>query len=102
MDRLKNIICRILCFGTLSSFIFTNVHAAPAEGLLDNTHAGVRAVMAVQRDVTPGLMRAPEILGTAIGLTDAGDVALMIYVDRTAPGASDAVRALPEHSRGIP
>jgi hypothetical protein len=55
--------------------------AAPPAGVLDDTHAAVRAVMAVQGQVTPDLMRQPEILGTAVGLDTAGTPVLTVYVD---------------------
>ena len=46
-----------------------SLHAAPPPGVLDETHASVRAVAAIQSVVTRDLMKIPGILGTAIGLT---------------------------------
>ena len=69
--------------------------------VLDSNHAKVQQVMAVQQAVTASLMRQPEILGTAVGLDRAGEPALVIYVDRGAQGASEAVRALPPQIRGV-
>ena len=43
-------------------------HAAPPAGILDDTQANVRAVMAVQGQVTPDLMQRPGVLGSAVGL----------------------------------
>ena len=45
----------------------------PAADILDETHAAVQAVMAVQEEVTPALMQQPEILGTAISVGPAGN-----------------------------
>ncbi len=74
--------------------------ATPAADILDETHAAVQAVMAVQEEVTPGLMQQPEILGTAIGVDPAGNPALTVYVDREAANAGEAIRNLPQEVRG--
>src|SRR5262245_21044093 len=63
--------------------------AGPADGLLDGTHASVRAVIAVQKQVTDDLMSLDGILGTAVGLDDEGQVALVVYVDRGHASAAD-------------
>src|SRR5580765_6952563 len=42
--------------------------AAPGPAVLDESHASVRAVIAVQNKVTHEMMKEPEILGTAAGL----------------------------------
>jgi hypothetical protein len=93
---------RFLCgivFG-LSLLIVGLAGAAPAP-LLDETHASVRAVMALQGEVTPDLMKIPEILGTAVGLDDTEAPALVVYVDRESASMGDVVRALPPKLRGI-
>ena len=42
-------------------FLAISAFAGPPAGVLDDTHAAVQAVMAVQSEVTPDLMRRPEI-----------------------------------------
>ncbi len=70
--------------------------------ILDETHAAVQAVMAVQEEVTPSLMEQPEILGTAVGLDNiAGTPVLTIYVDRDATNVSEVIRNLPPEIRGV-
>ncbi|MFN2507528.1 MAG: hypothetical protein ABR589_02010 [Chthoniobacterales bacterium] len=95
---------RWLCKGAaaLASLllVFDNTNAAPP-GLLDNTHAAVRAVMAAQQEVTAEWMRQPEVLGTAVGLDAAGTPALVVYIDRDAEKAGDVARSLPAQARGI-
>ena len=76
--------------------------ANPETEVLDETHPTIRGVMAVQEEVTPTLMEQPEILGTAIGLDEADNPALKIFVDRNAPGAADAIHNLPQEVRGTP
>jgi len=74
--------------------------ATPAE-VLEETHASVKAVMALQSAVTPELMKLPDILGTAVGLSEAGQPALVVFVDRDGASPADVVRALPPTLRGI-
>jgi hypothetical protein len=75
--------------------------AADAAADLTLDHPAVKAVMAVQKDVTPGLMNLPGILGTAVTADDSGRTALLVYVDRDAPSRDDIVRGLPPQLRGI-
>jgi len=64
------------------------VGGPPAELLtLDHPHA--KAVMAVQKTVTPDLMKLPGVLGTAVGLDDSGQAALVIYVDQDSPARAE-------------
>src|SRR4051812_37239687 len=85
----------------VSTFVATASWAAPDPSVLDDSHASVRAVIAVQGEVTPDLMKTPEILGTAVGLGDGGEPALVIYVDRDGHGVADLVRSLPPQMRGV-
>ncbi len=77
------------------------VFAGPPAGVLDSSNANVRAVMAVQRDVTADWMRQPEILGTAVGVDANGTPALTVYIDRDAANAGEVIRNLPRELRGI-
>jgi hypothetical protein len=74
--------------------------AQPSAGILDQTHASVRAVMAIQGQVTASWMAVDGILGTAVGLDDADQPVLVVYVDRDAVTMADVVRALPPKIRG--
>jgi hypothetical protein len=75
--------------------------AAPAEDILDTTHANVRAVMALQGQMTSDLMKLEGILGTAVGLDDSDQPAMVVYVDRDGSMVSEIVRAFPPQIRGI-
>jgi hypothetical protein len=85
----------------VSVFLPVSAFTAPPVGVLDDTHAAVRAVMAVQGEVTPALMQQPEILGTAVGVNTAGVPVLTVYVDRDAANAGEVIRNLPREFRGI-
>jgi hypothetical protein len=90
-----------LSAGVLSGLVSLTSFAAPPAGVLDDTHANVRAVMAVQHEVTANWMRQPEVLGTAVGLDGAGKPALVVYVDQDASNAGEVIRNLPRALRGV-
>jgi hypothetical protein len=87
--------------GVLSGFVSLSAFAAPPAGVLDDTHANVRAVMAVQREVTTDWMRQPEVLGTAVGIDESGNTSLIVYVDQEASKAGEVIRNLPRAHRGV-
>jgi hypothetical protein len=90
-----------LSAGVLSGFVSLDALAAPPAGVLDETHANVRAVIAVQQEVTADWMRQPEVLGTAVGLDGAGHTSLVVYVDRDSVRAGEVIRSLPQQVRGV-
>jgi hypothetical protein len=85
----------------LFSFAFS-AFGDPAVGVLDQTDVRVQSVIAAQDEVTPALMRRPEILGTAVGVSENGNPTLTIYVNRDTPNVEQAVRTLPREVRGTP
>lgn len=90
-----------LSAGVLSGFVSLTAFAGPPAGVLDLTHANVRAVMAVQQEVTANWMRQPEVLGTAVGFDTGGNTALVVYVDRDSARAGEVIRSLPQQVRGV-
>lgn len=80
----------------VASMLFAGeVFAAPPEGVLDLGHASVRAVLNVQKEVTPVLMGLQGVLGTAVGVDDAGQPDLVVYVDQDHPNAKGLAASLP-------
>jgi len=67
---------------------------------LTETNPKVHGVIRVQNAVTPALMKIPDILGTAVGLDDQGQVALVVYVNSEGKNHGEVVRALPKRMRG--
>lgn len=57
--------------------------------------------MSVQDELTPGLLQRPEILGTAVGMDEAGNPLLSVYVNRDSATAGAAMLTLPREVRGI-
>lgn len=88
------------CAGGALLLVPLSALAAPAPGTLDRTDVRIRAVMAVQDEVTANWMRQPEVIGTAIGLDETGLPALVVYIDREAPRASEVVQDIPSTVRG--
>jgi hypothetical protein len=86
-------------FAGIASGIFSITAFAGAP--LDNSHAAVRAVMAVQGEVTADWMQQPEVLGTAVGVDANETPALLVYVDRDATNVGEVIRNLPREFRGI-
>ena len=90
-----------LTAGVLSGFVSLTALAGPPAGILDETHASVRAVMAAQQQVTADWMRQPEVLGTAVGLDTSDNTALVVYIDRDAARAGEVIRSLPQKVGGV-
>jgi hypothetical protein len=86
-------------FTGMASGVFSITAFAGAP--LDNSHAAVRAVMAVQGEVTADWMQQPEVLGTAVGVDANETPALLVYVDRDATNVGEVIRNLPREFRGI-
>lgn len=78
--------------------------AASAQGaaaLLGLDHPQVKAAIAAQSDVTPGLMSLPGVLGTAVGAGDNDSAVVVVYVDKSSPSRADLIRSLPPQVRGV-
>jgi hypothetical protein len=78
----------------------TVVQAAPPEAL-DEAHPHIRAAIAVQHAVTPDWLKEPDVLGTAVGVDNAGRATVVVYVDRDSDSVADTIRALPPQVRGV-
>lgn len=85
----------------VASLVSAGFAFAASPVALDHQHPGVRAVIALQDEVTPGLMATPAILGTAVGADDADEPLLVVYVDRDHAGVAAAIRSVPIRARGI-
>src|SRR4051812_10876756 len=88
-------------FACASLAVLSNAAAGLPPGLLDNDHAAVRAVIAVQDQVTADWMQRPGVLGTAVGLDATDTPSLVVYVDRDNQNVGDIVRSFPATERGV-
>src|SRR6266513_6164825 len=91
---------RALC-GVASLLLPLSAFSSPPPGVLDLSHASVRAVIAVQNQVSSDWMRDRTVLGTAVGIATSGMPALTVYIDRDAINAGEVIRNLPKELSGI-
>ncbi|MGC8991473.1 MAG: hypothetical protein ACP5MD_15265 [Verrucomicrobiia bacterium] len=75
---------------------------AQSDVALDHRNPRVQQVMALQDAVTPQLMKLDDIIGTATGLDDEGNVAVVVYVNQHGRSAAAIARAMPKDIRGTP
>ena len=86
----------------LLTLLVASLSWAGASGdILSESHAKVREVIALQGEVTDQLLEWPDVLGTAVGINQAGQPDLVVYVDREGPSKAEVVQALPPELRGI-
>lgn len=83
---------------TISNF----AAAAAAPELLDDSHASVRAVKALQDKVTRDLMKTENVLGTAIGVGENGGASLVVYVEKDGRRTGELLQTLPGVMNGVP
>src|SRR5947207_13510663 len=81
-----------IAFAAIAS---TAAWGGPPADVLDQTHASVKAVVALQSDVTPDLVKRPDVVGTAAGLSEAAEPELGVLVERDGASHPDVVRPLP-------
>lgn len=70
--------------GIAQAKIIEGQQVAPEEAHapLDRAHPQIQAAMALQERHTPWLMAMPEVVGTATGLTGAGQPAILVFARR--------------------
>lgn len=75
---------------------------AQSDVALDHRNPRVQQVMALQDAITPELMKLDDIIGTATGLDEQGNVAVVVYVNQHGRTAAAIARAMPKDIRGTP
>ncbi len=74
----------------------------PQAGRLDKKHPRVKQVMGIQEEATNFLMSSEDILGTATGVDEDGEVSIVVYLNQHGRRMSDTLRALPRAIKGVP
>src|SRR4051812_38886954 len=87
---------------TASTVGSLHVAAAASPELLNETHASVRAVRALQDKVTRDLMKLENVLGTAIGVDDNGTASLVVYVEKSGRKTPELLQMIPAAMNGVP
>ncbi len=67
--------------------------AGPVATVLDRSHASVRAAIALQEKITPEILKWPDVLGTAVGVNEAGQPDLVVYVESNAISRAEMIQA---------
>jgi len=91
------IVSTALALSFLSVFAFG---AELPEQALSHANPRVQEVMAAQEAATPDLMSMPDVLGTAVGLDDNGQLTIMVYVNLKGKNPAESARKIPRGLRG--
>ena len=88
---------------TVVALSFLSVSAFGAElpeQALSHANPRVQEVMAAQEAVTSDLMSMPDVLGTAVGQEDSGELAILVYVNLEGKNPAASARNIPRSLRG--
>ena len=97
MKTILGIVSTALALSILSVFAFG---AELPEQALSHANPRVQEVMAVQEAVTPDLMSMPDVLGTAVGQDDDGELTILVYVNLEGKNPAASARNIPRSLRG--
>ncbi len=97
MKTVLGIVSTALALSILSVFAFG---AELPEQALSHANPRVQEVMAVQEAVTPDLMSMPDVLGTAVGQDDDGELTILVYVNLEGKNPAASARNIPRSLRG--
>lgn len=70
------------------------------EQALNAANPRIQEVVAVQEAVTPDLMSMPDVLGTAVGQDDDGELTILVYVNIEGKNPAAAARNIPRSLGG--
>jgi hypothetical protein len=102
--NIKHLILRIARTVTAlaaAALLPASVAAQALNAEITKDHPRVKEVISVQKEHTPGLMSLPEILGTAVGQDDDGEITLVVFINAEASNHGEVMRALPRGIKGV-
>jgi hypothetical protein len=88
---------------TVVALLFLSVFAFGVElpeQALNHANPRVQEVMSVQEALTPDLMSMPDVLGTAVGQDDSGELTIVVYVNLEGKNPAASARNIPRSLRG--
>lgn len=97
MKTVLGIASTALALFGLSVFAFA---AELPDQALSHANPRVQEVMRAQEAVTPDLMSMPDVLGTAVGQDDDGELTIMVYVNREGKNPAASIRNIPRSHWG--
>jgi len=95
--KIAAVVSVVLALTLLSVFAFA---AELPEQALSHANPRVQEVMAAQERETPYLMAFPDVLGTAVGLDEKGDLAIQVFVNLEGKNPAVSARHIPKRLRG--
>jgi hypothetical protein len=98
----RNIFCLMLAILSVILITTSALAGGPPAAVLDKDHPKVKEGMKVQEEATDSLMSYEDILGTATGLDEDGEVAVVVYVNQHGKDMAEIVRTLPKTIKGVP
>jgi len=97
MRTVLGIVSTALALSFLSVFAFGAELPGQA---LSHANPRVQEVMTVQEAATPDLMSMPDVLGTAVGQDDNGELTILVYVNLEGKNPAASARNIPRSLRG--
>lgn len=85
----------------LSALTLTVAVFGQSSNALDRNNPGIQKAIAAQEKHTANLMQQPGAIGTAVGLDENGNPAVLVYVDKASPNANAVAQSLPAALDGI-
>ena len=98
--RSMKAVLSIVCTALTLSFLSVAIGAELPEQALSHANPRVQEVMAVQEAVTPDLMSMPDVLGTAVGQDDDGELTILVYVNLEGKNPAASAGNVPRSLRG--
>jgi len=78
-------------------FLLLGFAAGTPDQGMSQDHQKIREVIDIQERATPVLMADEEVLGTAVGQDDDGEIALQVYVNLEGKHVADTIRNIPRN-----
>lgn len=97
MKTVLGIACTALALLCLSVFAFA---VDLPDQALSHANPRVQEVMRVQEAATPDLMSMPDVLGTAVGQDDDGELTILVYVNLEGKNPAKSIRNIPRSHWG--
>ncbi len=87
-------------FAALAVMAFTFAASAPGDELTVN-HPKVKKAIEVQEAVTKDLMGIEDVLGTAVGQDDDGEMSIVVYVNLEGKNPAKTYKSIPSEIAGV-
>jgi hypothetical protein len=97
LKTVLGIVSTALALSSLSVFAFG---AELPEQALSHANPRVQEVMTVQEAMTPDLLSMPDVLGSAVGQDDNGELTILVYVNLEGKNPAASARNIPRSLRG--